>query len=87
MLVEFEHNRMVQTTRNFELLNKTKQKQKTKTKNKKQKQKNKKQNKNKSKNKNNKNKNKTKKKWFFKNHFRQSVDAILEDVCVAETIV
>ena len=39
MLVEFEQNGMVQTTWNFELLNKTKQKKKNKNKNKNKKQK------------------------------------------------
>ena len=49
MLVEFEQNRMVQTTRNFELFDK--------------------------------------KSGFLKKHFWQSIDAILEDVSAAETIV
>ena len=48
MLVKFEQNHMVQTTRNFELLNKIQ---------------------------------------VFYNHFWQRVDAILEDVFVAEIIV
>ena len=56
MLVEFEQNRMVQTTRNFELFFQ-------------------------------KNKTKHKKKRVFEIHFWQSVDAILEDVSVAETLV
>ena len=49
MLVKFEQNRMVQTTRNCELFDK--------------------------------------KPGFFYNHFWQRVDAILEDVSVAENIV
>ena len=48
MPVKFEHNRMVQTTRNFELFDK---------------------------------------KRVFYNHFWQSVDAIVEDISVAEIIV
>ena len=48
MLVEFEQNRMVQTTRNFELFDKNR---------------------------------------VFYNHFWQRVDAILEDIYVAEIIV
>ena len=58
MLVEFEQNRMVQTTRNFELFDKKKQNKKTKQ-NKKRKQKT---------NKQNKTKTKTKKQVFY-NHF------------------
>ena len=50
MLVKFEQNCMVQTTRNLNFLTK-------------------------------------KKNGFLKNIFKQSVDAILEDVSVAETIV
>ena len=50
MLVKFEQNRMVQTTRNFELFDK-------------------------------------KKNRFFKKHFLQSVDAILEHISVAKTII
>ena len=57
MLVKFEQNCMVQTTRIFVL---TKKKKKKKEK---------------------------KKKGGFQNHLWQSVDAILEDVSVAETIV
>ena len=49
MLVKFEQNCMVQTTRNFEILDK--------------------------------------KRVFLKKQFWQSVDAILEDVSVAETTV
>ena len=48
MLLKFEQNCMVQTTRNFELFDKNR---------------------------------------FYQNHFWQSVDTILEDVSVAETIV
>ena len=48
MLVKFEQNGMVQTTRNFELFDKNR---------------------------------------VSKNHFWQGVDAILEDISVAETIV
>ena len=49
MLMQFELNRMDQTTRNLELFDKIP--------------------------------------GFFENHIRQSVDTILEDVSVAETIV
>ena len=85
MLVKFEQNRMVRTTRNLEHFdNKTKQTNK--------------QTKNKNKQKTNKNKtqkqNKTNKKTFFFfnfNHFWQSVYVIFEDVseapAEAETIV
>ena len=58
MLVKFEQNCMVWTTRNFKFFN---QKQKTK-------------------------KQTNKQKRGCKNHFSQSVDAILEDVSVTETI-
>ena len=51
MIVKFEQNRMVQTTRNFELFDQKK------------------------------------KGFFFYNHFWQRVDAIMEDVSVAEIIV
>ena len=53
MLVKFEQNSMVQTTRNLEVFDQQKKK----------------------------------KKKFFSKHFSQNVDAILEDVYVAETIV
>ena len=52
MLVKFEQNCMVQTTRNYEFFFKQQKKNR-----------------------------------FFKNYFWQSVDAILEEISVAETIV
>ena len=84
MLVKFEQNRMGQTTRNFELFDKNKTKQnKTKNKTKQNKTKNKTKNRTKQ---NKKQNNPPKKNTVFYNHLWQRVDAILEDVSVAESL-